>query len=46
MIQISDFIKLFFILCIKFFIISYYILSKKDKKDDENWRFFPANSTN
>ena len=27
-------------------LISYYILSKKDKNDDENWRFFPANSTN
>ena len=27
-------------------LISYYILSLKNRNDDENWRFFPANSNN
>ena len=26
-------------------LISYYILSIKNRNDDENWRFFPSNST-
>jgi hypothetical protein len=27
-------------------LISYYILSLKNRNDDDKWRFFPANSTN
>ena len=26
-------------------LISYYILSKKNRNDDEKWRFFPANTS-
>ena len=26
-------------------LISYYILSIKNRNEDENWRFFPSNST-
>jgi dolichyl-phosphate-mannose--protein O-mannosyl transferase len=27
------------------FLISYYIFSKRNRNDDEKWRFFPTNST-